>query len=188
MFFPVFPTLGVQNLFFPRTVFTGKYRGKNRVPSKTLQPWQWLFVQQFVEVNIKGNAKAPHYWALREIHRWPLVSRDRGSALKCFRSRKLPYLSRVLKQFHKNVCNVFEHEDVIKWKHFPRYWPFVRGIHRSLVNSPHKDHWRGALMFSLICARTNGWANHRDADDLRRHRTHYDFTVMNVSTAWSHHI
>ena len=24
-----------------------------------------------------------------------------------------------------------EHDDVIKWKHFPRYWPFVRGIHRS---------------------------------------------------------
>ena len=24
------------------------------------------------------------------------------------------------------------HDDVIKWKHFPRYWPFVRGIHRSL--------------------------------------------------------
>ena len=23
------------------------------------------------------------------------------------------------------------HDDVIKWKHFPRYWPFVRGIHRS---------------------------------------------------------
>ena len=30
------------------------------------------------------------------------------------------------------------HDDVIKWKHFPRYWPFVRGIHRSPVNSPHK--------------------------------------------------
>ena len=26
---------------------------------------------------------------------------------------------------------------VIKWKRFPRYWPFVRGIHRSPVNSPH---------------------------------------------------
>ena len=25
------------------------------------------------------------------------------------------------------------HDDVIKWKHFPCYWPFVRGIHRSLV-------------------------------------------------------
>ena len=23
------------------------------------------------------------------------------------------------------------HDDVIKWKHFPRYWPFVPGIHRS---------------------------------------------------------
>ena len=21
-------------------------------------------------------------------------------------------------------------DDVIKWKHFPRNWPFVRGIHR----------------------------------------------------------
>ena len=29
-----------------------------------------------------------------------------------------------------------KHDDVIKWKHFPRYWPFVRGIHRSPVNSP----------------------------------------------------
>ena len=30
------------------------------------------------------------------------------------------------------------HDDVIKWKHFPRYWPFVRGIHRSPVTSQHK--------------------------------------------------
>ena len=30
------------------------------------------------------------------------------------------------------------HDDVIKWKHFPRYWPFGRGIHRSPVNSHHK--------------------------------------------------
>ena len=30
------------------------------------------------------------------------------------------------------------HDDIIKWKHFSRYWPFVRGIHRSPVNSPHK--------------------------------------------------
>ena len=48
------------------------------------------------------------------------------------------------------------HDDVIKWKHFPRYWPFVRGIHRSPVNSPHKGQWRGALMFSLICVWING--------------------------------
>ena len=27
-------------------------------------------------------------------------------------------------------------DDVIKWKHFPRDWPFVRGTHRSPVNTP----------------------------------------------------
>ena len=70
------------------------------------------------------------------------------------------------------------HGDVIKWKHFPRYWPFVRGIHRSPVDSPLKGQWRGALVFSLICAWTNGWVNNRDAGDLRRHRAHYDVTVM----------
>ena len=42
---------------------------------------------------------------------------------------------------------------------FPRYWPFVRGIHWLPVNSPHKGHWRGALMFSLISARINDWVN-----------------------------
>ena len=40
------------------------------------------------------------------------------------------------------------HDDVIKWKHFQCNWPFVRGIHRSPVNSPHKGQWRGALIVS----------------------------------------
>ena len=70
------------------------------------------------------------------------------------------------------------HDDVIKWKHFPRYWPFARRIHRSPVNSPHKGQWHGTLMFSLIYAWKNGWINTRDAGDLRRHRSHYGVTVM----------
>ena len=70
------------------------------------------------------------------------------------------------------------HDDVIKWKHFPRYWPFVREIHRSPVNFPHKGQWRGALMFTLICARMNGWVNNREAGDLRRYLAHYDVIVM----------
>ena len=69
-----------------------------------------------------------------------------------------------------NSVRHFIHDDVIKWKHFPRYWPFVRGIHRSPVNSPHKGQWRGALMFTLICARINGWVKNREAGDLRRYR------------------
>ena len=85
------------------------------------------------------------------------------------------------------------HDDVIKWKHFPCYWPFVRGIHRSPVNSPHKGQWRGALVFSLICTWLNGWVNNREAGDLRRHRAHYDVIVMcywfaaeQASSHWLH--
>ena len=76
------------------------------------------------------------------------------------------------------VVGVPHHDDVIKWKHFPRYRPFVRGIQRSPVNSPHKGQWRRALVFSMICARINGWVNNGEAGDLRRNRAHYDVTVM----------
>ena len=55
------------------------------------------------------------------------------------------------------------HDDVIKWKHLPRYWPCVWGINRWPVNSPHNGQWRGALIFSLICT----WIN-----------AHYDVIVM----------
>ena len=70
------------------------------------------------------------------------------------------------------------HDDVIKWKHFPRNRSFVRGIHRSPVISPHKGQWRGALMFSLICVWINDWINNREAGELRRYRAHYDVIVM----------
>ena len=69
------------------------------------------------------------------------------------------------------------HDDVSKWKHFPRYWPFVRGIRRSSLNSPHKGQWHGALMLSLNCTWTNGWADNRDAGDLIRYRAHYEVTL-----------
>ena len=76
------------------------------------------------------------------------------------------------------ICEATLHDDVIKWKHFPRYWPFVWGIHRSPVNSPHKGQWRGTLMFSLIYVWINGWVNNREAGDLRRNRVHNDVIVM----------
>ena len=75
-------------------------------------------------------------------------------------------------------CIIAFHDDVIKWKNFPRYWPIVRGIHRSPVNSPPKGQWRGTLMFSLICVSINGWVNNREAGDLRRYRAHYDVIIM----------
>ena len=75
------------------------------------------------------------------------------------------------------------HDNVIKWKHFPRYWPFARGIHRSPVNSPHKGQWRGALVFSMISVSINGWVNNSEAGVLRRPRGHYDVSVMNNTTS-----
>ena len=36
-------------------------------------------------------------------------------------------------------------------------------------------------MLYLICAWTIGWVNNREAGDLRRHRAHYDVTVMLLS-------
>ena len=62
------------------------------------------------------------------------------------------------------------------------------GIHRSPVISPHKDQWRGALMFFFICAWINGWVNNGEAGDLGRHRAHYDVIVMFLFTSLHNNI
>ena len=56
--------------------------------------------------------------------------------------------------------------------------PLCGDFTRSPVNSPHKGQWRGALVFSIICAWMNGWVNNGETSDLRRHRAHYDVIVM----------
>ena len=58
---------------------------------------------------------------------------------------------------------------------------FSAGNSPVIGEFPHRGQWRGALMFSLIYAWTNSWANNDDAGDLRRHRAHYDVIVMNKS-------
>ena len=70
------------------------------------------------------------------------------------------------------------HDDVIKWKHFPRNWPFVRGIHRSrwIPHTKASDVELWCLFF--ICVWINGLVNNREAGDLSRHRGLYDVNVM----------
>ena len=75
-----------------------------------------------------------------------------------------------------SVPSTLYHDDVIKWKHFPCYWAFLRGIHRLPVICPHKGQWRGALMFSLIWALNKrwrkqswGWWFETQSRSLRRH-------------------
>ena len=103
---------------------------------------------------------------------WQYASIGSGNGLLC------KFTNKFYCEKNKTKQNRLHHNDVIKWKHFPRNWSFVRGIHRSPVNSPHKGQWHRAFMFSLICAWTDGWVNNRDASDLRRHRAQYDVTVM----------
>ena len=55
---------------------------------------------------------------------------------------------------------------------------FVRGIHRSPMNSPHKGQCHGALMFFFIYVWINDWVNNREAGDLRPFHAHRDVTVM----------
>ena len=103
-------------------------------------------------------------------------SHEKAVFCYCFRLARVFY-SRIvpIKDFHvlTTIWNRFmikkiqlgsygwqpRHDDVIKWKHFPHYSSFVRGTHRSTVDSPNKGQWRGALMFSFVCAWTNGWAS-----------------------------
>ena len=74
------------------------------------------------------------------------------------------------------------HDAVIKWRYFPLYWPFIRRIHRSPVDSPHKGQWHTASMFSLMCSWTNSWANSPGAGDFRHHGAHCDVIVVQISS------
>ena len=72
----------------------------------------------------------------------------------------------------------FRHNEGIKWKHFLRSRPFVRGIHWSPVNSLTKASDAELWCFLWPCAWTNGGANTRATSDLRCHLAHYDVNVM----------
>ena len=166
-----------------------------------------LNVKDNVHDDVIKWKRFPRNWPFaRGIHRSPLNSQHRGQWLGALIIFDLHLNKRVSKQScvwwfetplyplwrHCNASDSDEltmvpillnvknnvHDDVIKWKHFPRNWPFARGIHRSPVNSTHKGQWRGALMFSLICGRINGWVNNGEAGDLRRYRVHCDVMLM----------
>ena len=107
-----------------------------------------------------------------------------------------PTLNFVLSSFGKLLPLIHgssynHHDDVIKWKYFPRYRPFVRGIHRSPVNSPHKGQWRGALVFSLICAlnkrlskQSGGWWFETPSCPLCRHCNDRTIVVSRYCTVY----
>ena len=99
----------------------------------------------------------------------------------------------LFRPFKQSYCI---HVDVIKWKHFPRYWPFVRGIHRCPVNFTHRGQWREALMFFFymrlnkqLSKQTWGWWFETLSRPLWRHRNaellhkRYPYNPNTITTA-----
>ena len=116
-------------------------------------------------------------WSVNSPHKWPVTRKifpfnDVIMVWICsFVVRSLP---------SRSDCFTTSRGPFSWWRHQMETFSALLAIctGNSPVNSLHKGQWRGALMFSLICARINGWVNNRDAGDLRRHRTHYDVIVM----------
>ena len=72
---------------------------------------------------------------------------------------------------------ITRHDDVMTWEGFPHYWPFSWWRHQMETISASLAICAGNSWFALICARINGWANNREAGDLRRRCTNYDAIV-----------
>ena len=64
-------------------------------------------------------------------------------------AKSLHAINEISRQVYESMnsigCIKIAHDSVIKWEHFPRYWPFVRGIHRhrwiSLTKASDAERW-----------------------------------------------
>ena len=90
-------------------------------------------------IGLEPNRRQAITWTNVEQDQWRHMVHQ--ATMSCYKSEPLQFMS-------PNLRSIDVHDDVIKWKHFPRHWPFLRGIHRSPVDSSHKGQWRGALIYS----------------------------------------
>ena len=108
------------------------------------------------------------------VHMYSWKSFHRNSE-ECVSSQQGQTTRKYSTTTHEKCVSLLEHDDVIKWKHFPRYWPFVRGIHQS-----HRGNlW--VWCFLWFADWINSWVNNREAGDLRRHHAHNDVILMCIS-------
>ena len=149
---------------------------------------QYIFAITFIEVNHSSSFKfsivllwaiskgfcASSIQLMSECSQHIILSYKYSTS--CF-INSIEYVTTGIQQMNGSEKYIGWLYDVIKWKHFPRYWPFMGGIQRWPVNSSHKGQWRGALMFSLIYAWTKGWVNNRDAGGLRGNCAYHDVTI-----------
>ena len=80
-----------------------------------------------------------------------------------------------------HICEPFEihSRQNAWWRHQMETFSALQAL--CAGNSPvtgEQGRWRGALMFSFICAWMKCWVNNREAGGLRRQHAHYDVSVM----------
>ena len=93
---------------------------------------------------LSPNGTKPFLQSMLTYHQWYthkhccIKEYLKGSVMKC----KLHFLmADILLRQISYTAQIAYHDQVVKWKHFPHCWSFVRGIHQSLMDSPHKGQW-----------------------------------------------
>ena len=93
----------------------------------------------------------------------------------CFSVEKIPrYYTKCEWIFYDFQNN---HDDIIKWKYFPRYWTFLGESIGTGGFPSQKPVTRSSDVFFDMRLNKN-WANNWQAGDLKRHRAHYDVIIM----------
>ena len=154
--------------------------------------WPLFFIENKQQTSKQNywNRKKMDFFFADDIFKSSFLNRNRWISNKISVKDNKPALVQIMASYRTGDIPLSEecNASIVSswWRHQMETFSVllhgrVRGIHLWPVNSPHKGQWRGALMFCLIYAWTNGWVNNRDAGDLRRHRAHYDVTVMELT-------
>ena len=95
---------------------------------------------------------------------WNLTDTSAAVPPMCMSNFKYEYSNYQIRSFESSR-DLTIRRLIAWWRHqmetFSALLALCAGNSPVPVNSPHNGQWRGALMFSLICARINGWVNNR---------------------------
>ena len=104
-------------------------------------------------------------WKRLHKHDWLVLIINPPNSPICFAILLSPLLETSMKTLERQQT----HDDVMKWKHFPRYWPFVRGIHRSPV-ARSSDVFFDLRLNKRLSKKSRGWRFETPSGPLWRHR------------------
>ena len=109
------------------------------------------------------------YYLLRHVTRYTLALEQ--IIILWFLCKRVTALTSIINVLSNEPMMTSSNGNIFRVSgHLCREFPGHRWIPHTRVSDE--------TMFSLICVWINGWANNREAGDLRRYPTHYDVTVI----------